>query len=55
MQKAFDRIKATMAEDVMLAYPNYNEVFYVHTDASTFQIGGVVSQNNKPVVFFPKN
>ena len=54
MQKAFKDIKAIMQEDVMLAYPNYEEVFIVHTDASKFQMGGVVSQNDKPIAFFSK-
>ena len=54
MQRAFNKIKTVIAEDVMLAYPNYNQTFHVHTDASKFQMGGVVSQNNTPVAFFSK-
>jgi hypothetical protein len=34
-QKAFDTVKATIAKDVVLAYPNYDKVFEVYTDASS--------------------
>ena len=54
MQKAFDKIKTVIAEDVMLAYPDYNQTFHVHTDASKFQMQGVVSQKRTPVAFFSK-
>jgi transposase InsO family protein len=38
----------------MLTYPNFDEPFIVHTDASNKQIGGVIMQNNKPLGFFSK-
>ena len=52
MQQAFSEIKNVIAEDVMLAFPDYNQTFHVHTDTSKFQTGGVVSQNKIPVAFF---
>ena len=54
MQQAFDKIKNVIAEDVILAYPGNNQTFHAHTDASKFQMGGVVSQNKTPVAFFSK-
>ena len=39
----------------MLAFPDYNQTFHVHTDASKFQMGGEVSQNKIPVTFLSKN
>ncbi len=33
-QRAFDHIKATIAKDVVLAYPDFNKVFEIYTDAS---------------------
>jgi hypothetical protein len=37
-QKAFDTVKATIAKDIVLAYPDYNKVFEVYTDASSTQL-----------------
>jgi hypothetical protein len=51
-QRAFDHVKATIAKDVVLAYPDYSEVFEVYTDASSKQLGAVITQKNRPFVFF---
>ncbi len=32
-QRAFDHVKATIAKDVVLAYPDYSKVFKIYTDA----------------------
>ncbi len=42
-QKAFDAIKATIAKDVVLAYPDYSKTFEVYTDASSTQLGSVIT------------
>jgi hypothetical protein len=34
-QRAFDHVKATIAKDVVLAYPDYSIVFEIYTDASS--------------------
>ncbi len=34
-QRAFDHVKATIAKDVVLAYPDYSKVFKIYTDASS--------------------
>jgi hypothetical protein len=36
-QQAFDLIKATIACDVVLAYPDYSEKFEIYADASQSQ------------------
>jgi hypothetical protein len=36
-QRAFDHIKATIAKDVVLVYPDYSKVFEIYTDASSKQ------------------
>ncbi len=51
-QRAFDHVKATIAKDVVLAYPDYSKVFEIYTDASSKQLGAVISQDNRPVAFF---
>ncbi len=53
-QRAFDHVKATIARDVVLAYPDYSEVFEVCTDASSKQLGAVITQKNRPIAFFSR-
>ncbi len=48
-QRAFDHVKATIAKDVVLAYPDYSKVFKICTDASSKQLGAVITQDNKPI------
>ena len=43
-----------MVQDALIVYPKYGEPFDIHTDTSNCQIGGVVSQNNKPIAYFPR-
>ncbi len=50
-QRAFDHVKATIAKDVVLAYPEYSKVFKIYTDASSKQLGAVISQDNRPIAF----
>ena len=46
--------EATIAKDVVLAYPDYNKVFEVYTDTSSTQLGSVVTQSNRPLAFFSR-
>ncbi len=36
----------------MLAYPDYSKVFEIYTDASSKQLEAVITQDNRPIVFF---
>ncbi len=38
-QRAFNHVKATIAKDVILAYPDYSKVSEIYTDASSKQLG----------------
>jgi hypothetical protein len=37
---------------VVLAYPDYSEVFEIYTDASSKQPRAVITQDNRSIVFF---
>jgi hypothetical protein len=37
-----------------LAYPDYTQGFEVYTDSSKLQLGAVITQANRPVVFFSR-
>ena len=50
-QKAFDDMKATVARDVVLANPDNDQVLDIFTDASSKQLGAVITQNNRPIAF----
>ena len=53
-QQAFDNVKATIARDVSLAYPDYSKPFEIYTDGSKKQLGAVITQNNRPIAFFSR-
>ncbi len=51
-QRAFHHVKATIARELVLAYPDYSKVFEIYTNSSTKQLGAVITQENRPIVFF---
>ena len=40
--------------EVLLAYPDFNAKFEIHTDASKLQIGAVISQKGNPIDFYSR-
>ena len=52
--KAFQKIKEVIAGEKNLACPDFNKTFDVHVDASDLQLGGVVSQDGKPIAFYSR-
>ena len=48
-QSSFDTIKSALAQDCMLFYPNPNLPFIIEPDASDYQLGSIVLQNNKSI------
>ncbi len=53
-QKAFEDIKAIIARDVMLSYPDFSKVFHVYADASQTQLGATIVQDEKPIAFWSR-
>ena len=58
-EAAFKALKAAMMKEVVLEFPDCNKPYVLHTDASSFAIGGVLSQtdevgNLRPVTFFSR-
>ena len=53
-QDAFDKIKQIVVRDNLLTYPDFNETFKIHTDATVFQLGAVIIQKVKPIAFYSR-
>ena len=51
---AFATAKKIMARETMLIYPDFNAPFEIHTDASHYQLGAVISQKGKPIAFYSR-
>ena len=49
---AFNKIKLEISEDALLAFPDPNKIFVIFTDASDYQLGAVIIQDDWPVAFF---
>jgi hypothetical protein len=54
-QQAFDKRKAIVCHKVLLSYPGFNKLFHIHTDASHYQLGAVISsQGNHPIALYSR-
>jgi hypothetical protein len=53
-QEVFDNAKKTIAKERVLAYPDFTKPFDIYTDASTKQLGAVITKDNKPIAFFSR-
>ena len=53
-QEAFDAIKQCLAREVLLAYPDYFLPLDIYTDASSRQLGAVITQKGRPIAFFSR-
>jgi hypothetical protein len=53
-QQAFDKVKAAIAKETVLAYPDFSKPIEIYTDASSTQLGAVITQDNRPIAFFSR-
>ena len=53
-QQAFDRMKALVAADALLVFPDHSVPFDVETDASEYQLGSVIKQRGHPVAYYSR-
>jgi hypothetical protein len=54
-QQGFDNIKAAIAKETVLVYPDFMKPFEIYTHTSTMQLGAMITQDNRPIAFFSRN
>jgi hypothetical protein len=45
-------MKAIVCCKVLFSYPDFKKPFHIYTDASHYQLGAVISQDNCPIAFY---
>ena len=53
-EESFSKMKKIMARETLLAFPDFNKTFEIHTDASKLQLVGIISQEGKPIAFYSR-
>ncbi len=53
-QQVFDNLKATITKEVVLSYPDFTKLFEIFSDASTMQLGVIITQGNRSIAFFSR-
>jgi hypothetical protein len=53
-QQTFDNIKAAIAKEVVMAYPDFSKLFEIYTKASLMQLGEMITQDIRPIAFFSR-
>ena len=50
----FLAMKKIVGRDVLLSCTNFSKIFIIHNGARNTQIGGVISENGKPINFYSR-
>lgn len=53
-REAFENSKKIISTNAILAFPNFDEEFVIYTDASKYQLGGVITQKGRPLAFYSR-
>lgn len=53
-QDAFERMKALIITDALLVFPDANKPFHIFTDASDYQLGAVIMQDDRPLAYYTR-
>ena len=53
-QKALEEMKRVMSLETLLTFPDFTKPFHIYTDASKYQLGAVIVQDDKPIAFYSR-
>ena len=51
-QTTFEELKKVISKKTLLTFPDFKKEFHIYTDASDYQLGAVIMQQNKPLAFY---
>ena len=52
--EAFEAVEQALSEEAQSWCPDFTKLFEMHTDASEYQLGAVIAQDDKPIAFFSR-
>jgi len=53
-RQAFCEAKKMLSKEAILAFPDFTKEFVIYTDASNYQLGGVITQEGRPLAFYSR-